>query len=89
MLVAKSVFLFAMAGLCELGGAYLVWLWLRGGRPLSFAIAGAAVLVLYAFVHTLQPSNYGRIQAAYSGYFIVLALVWGWRVDKVTPIDST
>ncbi|HCA56585.1 MAG TPA: hypothetical protein DEP46_01240, partial [Blastocatellia bacterium] len=24
-------------------------------------------------------------QAAYSGFFIALALLWGWQVDKVTP----
>lgn len=50
-----------------------------------FGALGAAVLVLYGIVHTLQSSNYGRIQAAYSGFFIVLALLWGWQVDKVTP----
>ena len=36
-------------------------------------------------MHTMQTSNYGRIQAAYSGFFIVLALLWGWQVDKVVP----
>lgn len=54
-------------------------------KSIGFALLGAAVLVAYGFVHTLQPSNYGRIQAAYSGYFIALALLWGWKVDKVTP----
>ncbi len=74
-----------MAGICELGGAYLIWLWLKTGRSIFFGLAGAAVLVAYGMIHTLQPSNYGRIQAAYSGFFIVLALIWGWQVDKVTP----
>jgi small multidrug resistance family-3 protein len=85
LIIIKSVFLFIVAGLCELGGAYLIWLWLRGGRSFSLALLGGLVLVAYGFVHTLQPSNYGRIQAAYSGYFIALALLWGWRVDKVVP----
>jgi small multidrug resistance family-3 protein len=85
ILITKSVLLFIVAGLCELGGAYLVWLWLRGGRAPWFAVLGALVLVLYGLVHTLQPSNYGRIQAAYSGYFIAIALLWGWRVDQVVP----
>ena len=83
--IAGSVALFVVAGLCELGGAYLIWLWLRGGKAPWFALLGGIVLVAYGFVHTLQPANYGRIQAAYSGFFIVMALLWGWQIDKVTP----
>lgn len=85
LLISKSVLLFMLAGLCELGGAYLVWLWLRGGRTPWLAVIGVLILAAYGVVHTLQPSNYGRIQAAYSGYFIALALLWGWQVDKVVP----
>lgn len=85
MEIAKSVFFFLLAGLCELGGAYLIWLWLKSGRSFVYGLLGAAVLVAYAIMHTLQASNYGRIQAAYSGFFITMALLWGWQVDKVTP----
>lgn len=74
-----------MAGVCELGGAYAIWLWLREGRSAWMGILGAGILALYGYVHTLQPANYGRVQAAYSGFFIALALLWGWRVDKVIP----
>ena len=35
MLVAKSLALFAVAGLCEIGGGYLVWQWWRNGAPLA------------------------------------------------------
>jgi drug/metabolite transporter superfamily protein YnfA len=31
-IVARSVALFALAGLLEIGGGYLVWLWLRDAR---------------------------------------------------------
>lgn len=81
----KSVLFFTLAGLCELGGAYLIWLWLKGGRSAWLGVLGAVVLVTYGYLHTQQPANYGRIQAAYSGYFIALALLWGWLVDKVAP----
>jgi len=32
MLIAKSILYFVLAGLCEIGGGYLVWLWLREGK---------------------------------------------------------
>jgi len=63
----------------------LVWLWLREGRSAWLALAGAAVLVLYGVIPTLQPTNFGRVYATYGGIFIVLSLLWGWRVDGVAP----
>lgn len=83
--IATSIGSFLLAGLCELGGAYMIWLCLREGRSAWLAVMGAAFLTIYGFIHTLQPANYGRVQAAYSGFFIVLALLWGWRIDKVVP----
>jgi len=37
MVIAKSLFYFVLAGLCEIGGGYLVWLWLRENKSLWFA----------------------------------------------------
>ena len=85
MLIAKSMFYFILAGFCEIGGGYLVWLWLRGGRSIGLAAIGAVVLVLYGIIPTLQPANFGRVYAAYGGVFIVLSLLWGWQIDKITP----
>ena len=85
MEITRSVFYFIVAGLCELGGAYLIWLWLREDKGLWVALLGAIILVAYGYMHTLQPAHYGRIQAAYSGFFIALALLWGWQFDKVVP----
>lgn len=31
MSLLSSIGLFILAGLCEIGGGYLVWLWLREG----------------------------------------------------------
>jgi small multidrug resistance family-3 protein len=83
--ILKSLFYFLVAGLCEIGGGYLVWLWLREGKSLWYGIAGGAVLVFYGVVPTLQPANFGRVYAAYGGIFIVLSILWGWRIDKVPP----
>ena len=85
MLIAKSVFYFILAGLCEIGGGYLVWLWLREGKSVGLAAIGAVVLVLYGIIPTLQPANFGRVYAAYGGVFIILSILWGWRVDKILP----
>ncbi len=81
----KSLVYFVLSGLCEIGGGYLVWLWIREGKSGWLAFAGAALLTIYGFVATLQPSNFGRAYAAYGGFFIVLSILWGWQVDKVAP----
>ena len=85
MEVTKSLFYFLLAGLCEIGGGYLIWLWLREGRSIGVALAGAAILVVYGVIPTLQPTNFGRVYAAYGGVFIVLSILWGWKVDRVAP----
>ena len=85
MSVIRSLLLFVLAGLCEIGGGYLVWLTLRGGKSPWFAVAGAVLLVIYGFVATLQTQNFGRVFAAYGGVFIVMSILWGWQVDKVLP----
>jgi small multidrug resistance family-3 protein len=84
-MILKSLTYFVAAGLCEIGGGYLVWLWLRENRSLWYAIAGAGALVLYGIIPTLQPANFGRVYAAYGGIFVVLSILWGWRIDKITP----
>jgi small multidrug resistance family-3 protein len=83
----RSAFLFIGAGLCEIGGGYLIWLWLREGKSPLLGLLGGFVLVLYGIVPTLQPTvfHFGRVYAAYGGVFVVLSLLWGWRVDGKTP----
>jgi small multidrug resistance family-3 protein len=85
MVIIKSILVFVLAGLCEIGGGYLVWLWLRNGKPWWFGAIGGAILFLYGVVATLQPANFGRVYAAYGGIFIVLAILWGWKVDGFVP----
>jgi len=62
-----------------------MWEWLRQGQKFSWAIVGALVLILYGIIPTFQPSHFGRVYAAYGGFFIVLSLVWGWMVDGDAP----
>jgi small multidrug resistance family-3 protein len=76
---------FVLAGLCEIGGGYLVWLWIREERPFACGIAGATPLFLYSIIPTLEPAHFGRIYAAYGGMFIVLSLLLGRGIDRVQP----
>ena len=78
--------LFVLASLCEIGGGYLVWGWVREHKPVAWALIGAVVLAAYGVVAALQPiSEFGRVYAAYGGVFIALALVWGVLVDGFRP----
>ena len=80
-----SVGLFLLAALAEIGGGYLVWLWIRQKKKIIFGIVGGIVLFTYGIIPTLQPSNFGRIYAAYGGFFIISSLIWGMMVDKKRP----
>ena len=85
--IMRSVVLFGLAGLAEIGGGYLMWQWLRESRPLRVGLLGAVIIVLYGIIPTLQPASldFGRVYAAYGGVFIALSLVWGWLIDGVQP----
>jgi small multidrug resistance family-3 protein len=85
MSIPASIGLFVLAGMCEIGGGYLVWLWLREGKPIIYALAGAVILIVYGIIPTFQPAHFGRVYAAYGGMFIVLSLLWGWGVDGTRP----
>ena len=63
----------------------IVWLWLREGKSIKYALGGSVVLILYGVIPTFQPANFGRVYAAYGGVFVALSLLWGWRIDKIVP----
>jgi small multidrug resistance family-3 protein len=84
-LILKSILLFIAAGICEIGGGYLVWLWLRNDRGFLLGVMGGLVLFLYGVVPTFQPAHFGRVYAAYGGVFVVLSLLWGWLIDNRAP----
>lgn len=83
--LSLSVALFMVAGLCEIGGGWLVWQWLREDKGNVWGLCGAVVLILYGIIPTFQPAHFGRVYAAYGGVFIVLSLLWGWRMDGDVP----
>jgi small multidrug resistance family-3 protein len=85
MLPLKSIGFFITAGFCEIGGGYLVWLWLKEGKPLYYGIIGFIILALYGVVATFQDSNFARAYATYGGVFIIMALIWAWKMDNFKP----
>lgn len=85
MLTLKSLLVFILAGLCEIGGGFMIWLWLRQGKSGWFGLLGALVLISYGIVATWQPSSFARVYAAYGGIFIIMSLVWGYYLDNFRP----
>ena len=86
MNVVKSLLLFVLAAVAEIGGAWLVWQGVREHRGWIWVGAGAIALGLYGFVATLQPdANFGRILAACGGVFVAGSLAWGMVMDGFRP----
>jgi len=74
--VLSSLLLFVIAGLLEIGGGYLVWLWLRNDFSWTLGALGGFVLFLYGIVPTFQKTHFHRVYAAYGGVFIVMSVFW-------------
>jgi len=86
MAVLRSIGLFLLAAVAEIGGAWLIWQGVREHRGPWFIGAGIAALGAYGFVATLQPDpHFGRILAAYGGVFVAGSLAWGMLVDGYRP----
>lgn len=82
----KTILIFIVAGLAEIGGGYLIWQWLREGKSLTFGFLGGMILICYGIIATFQTfSSFGRVYAAYGGIFIILSVLWGWGIDRKTP----
>ena len=82
----RSISLFLVAGLCEIGGGYLVWGWMKKGLSPATGLLGALLLVIYGVLPTFQPiDNFGRVYAAYGGLFVVMSFLWGWKFDGAVP----
>ncbi len=80
-----SLALFLLAALSEIGGGYLVWLWIKQKKKIIFGIVGGIILFTYGIIPTLQPSNFCRVYAAYGGFFIISSILWGYFIDRKKP----
>jgi small multidrug resistance family-3 protein len=86
VVIARSVALFVVAAVLEIGGAWLIWQGVREHRGWAWTACGAVSLALYGFIATLQPSaDFGRVLAAYGGVFVAGSLLWAWVADGYRP----
>ncbi|MGH3433210.1 MAG: YnfA family protein [Thermocrispum sp.] len=86
MTVVRSLALFLIAALAEIGGAWLVWQGVREDRGWLWVLGGVVALGAYGFAATLQPDpHFGRILAAYGGVFVAGSLLWGVLLDGFRP----
>jgi len=83
--ILATIFLFILAGIFEIGGGYLIWLWLREGMAFYIGVLGGLILFLYGVVPTFQPAHFHRIYAAYGGIFIIMAMFAGWILEGIAP----
>ena len=85
-MTARSIGLFALAALAEIGGAWLIWQAVKGDRGWWLALLGGIALVGYGFVAALQDEpHFGRVLAAYGGVFVAGSLAWAMAVDGFRP----
>lgn len=73
--------LFVLTALAEIVGCYLPFLWLRRGGSVWLLVPAAASLALFVWLLTLHPTGAGRTYVAYGAVYVLVSLVWAWRVD--------
>lgn len=84
-IIVKTLSLFFFASLLEIGGGYLVWIWIRKHKGKIFGLVGGLILFSYGIIPTFQSANFGRVYAAYGGIFVVSSILWGYWIDKKKP----
>ena len=84
-LINASAALFFAAALAEVGGGYLVWLWIREKKTIALGALDDIILFVYGIIPTLQPARFSRVYAAYGGVFVISTTIRGRLVDKKKP----
>ena len=86
MTVTRSILLFVLAAIAEIGGCWLIWQSVKENRGWQYAVCGVLALGAYGFVAALQPdASFGRVLAAYGGVFVAGSLAWGVVLDGFRP----
>jgi len=81
-----SIPIFVAAALCEIGGCFSFWAWLRLGKSALWLVPGVALLMAFAWLLTLVDSSAaGRAYATYGSIYIAASLGWLWVAEGVRP----
>nr|WP_205691843.1 YnfA family protein [Caulobacter sp. 602-2] len=77
---------YVLAAVCEIGGCFAFWAWLRQGRSALWTIPGVLALVAFAWLLSrVEAQAAGRAFAAYGGIYILSSIVWMRTVEQVRP----
>ena len=77
---------YVAAAVAEIAGCFAFWSWSRMDRSALWVLPGIASLIAFAYLLTRADSAFaGRAYAAYGGVFIVMSILWGWKIDGITP----
>lgn len=83
---ALTIAAYIGAAICEIGGCFAFWGWLRLGKPIWWLAPGLAALIVFAALLALAEVPFaGRAYAAYGGIYIAASLAWLWLVEGARP----
>lgn len=84
--ISSTGAIYAAAAFCEIAGCFAFWASLKLDKSVLWLAPGAALLVAFATLLTLVPSEAaGRAYAAYGGVYILASLVWLWLIEGQMP----
>ena len=82
----RSLALYGLAALAEIGGCFAFWAWLKLGKSPLWALPGVASLIVFALLLTrIDSAAAGRAYAAYGGIYILASMVWMRMVEGAKP----
>ena len=83
--VIRSIVLFVLAAIAEIGGCWLIWQSVREHRSWPYAAVGVLALGAYGFVASFQPdASFGEGGASFL-FFAVVVLPDGYCDDDLCP----
>jgi small multidrug resistance family-3 protein len=82
----KTLAIFALAAVAEIGGSFAFWAWARLDKTMLWLVPGMLALALFAWLLTLAELDFaGRAYAAFGGVYIAASLGWLWAIEGVRP----
>lgn len=84
----KTQALFVITAVAETVGGYLPYLWLKQVEPVWLQVPAVVSLGFFAWLLSLHPTASSRVDTAYGGVYILVAVMWLWAVDGVRAITA-